>query len=140
MTRSVRLFLALSLLTFLAATACSGSSASKSTSPAEAGATGLSSAPVQTIDRAQVDAAVAKLRSRIKATMNNKGLPGLAIGVVFDDKGRHNRGLRGPDLGQDAPVDADTVFQLASVSKSVGGSVMASTGSGSMSVTTRPGA
>lgn len=78
------------------------------------------------ITRAQVDAAVEKLRTRITATMKDTGLPGLAMGVVFDDEVVATQGFGVRTLGQDGAVDGDTVFQLASVSKSLGGSVMAS--------------
>ncbi|MGH2717946.1 MAG: serine hydrolase domain-containing protein [Actinomycetota bacterium] len=77
------------------------------------------------IDAAAVEQATAKLQERIPPAMQETGVPGLAFGVVFDDKvvARHWFGKR--TLGQDATIDADTVFQLASVSKSLAGSVMA---------------
>jgi len=81
--------------------------------------------PAPTISRTEVDAAVAKLIDRITATMNDTGLPGLAMGVVFDDEVVITQGFGVRTLGLDAPVDTDTVFQVASVSKSLAGSVMA---------------
>jgi CubicO group peptidase (beta-lactamase class C family) len=104
--------LPLSIAVCLMVTACSDSKSA----PAAKG----------NIDRTQVDAAVAKLRTRITATMKDTGLPGLAMGVVFDDKVVATEGFGLRTLGQAGAVDADTVFQLASVSKSLGGSVMAS--------------
>jgi CubicO group peptidase (beta-lactamase class C family) len=78
-----------------------------------------------TIDRARVEAATATLLDRIDTTMTTSGLPGLAVGVVFDDEVVTAAGFGVRTLGQDGDVDADTVFQVASLSKSVGGSVMA---------------
>jgi CubicO group peptidase (beta-lactamase class C family) len=81
--------------------------------------------PGPTIDRAHVEAAVAKLCDRIGVTMRDTGLPGLAVGVVFDDEVMIAQGFGVRRIDDDAPVDADTVFQLASLSKPLGGSVMA---------------
>ncbi|HET7416897.1 MAG TPA: serine hydrolase [Solirubrobacterales bacterium] len=81
-------------------------------------------APGPTIGRQQVDAAVAKLRDRIGETMASTGVPGLAVGVVFDDEVIVAEGTGARTLGQPEEVDADTVFQIASLSKSLGGSVM----------------
>lgn len=77
-----------------------------------------------TIRRDQVETAVAKLRDRICETMARTGVPGLAVGVVFDDEVRLAEGFGCRALGADGDVDADTVFQVASLSKSLAGSVM----------------
>lgn len=78
-----------------------------------------------TLNRTQVAAAVARLRDRIAETMDGSGLPGLALGVLFDGDVMAADGFGVRTLGEEAAVDADTVFQLASLSKSVAGSVMA---------------
>ena len=78
-----------------------------------------------TIDRGQVEAAASKLVDRTAATMESSGLPGLALGVLFDGEVIVAEGFGVRTLGQEGAVDADTVFPLASLSKSLGGSVMA---------------
>ncbi|MEA2702574.1 MAG: hypothetical protein QOD63_519, partial [Actinomycetota bacterium] len=68
---------------------------------------------------------MAKLVDRTRATMASSGLPGLALGVVFDGDVIAALGFGVRTVGQSGAVDAETVFQLASVSKSVAASVMA---------------
>jgi len=110
----------LGLCLSLAASACTDSKkdsgASATTLPGTVGP--------PTINRAHVDDAVKQLRDRITATLKDGGPPGLAFGVVFEDKVVATGGYGVRTLGQPAPIDGDTVFQLASVSKSVSGSVM----------------
>lgn len=81
--------------------------------------------PEPTINRAEVAAAIARLRDRVGETMERSGLPGLALGVLFEGEAMAAEGFGVRALGEEAPVDADTVFQLASVSKALAGSVMA---------------
>jgi len=45
-------------------------------------------------------------------------VPGLAYGFVLDGELRHVRGLGTRRVGEDAPPDADTVFRIASMTKS----------------------
>ena len=81
--------------------------------------------PEPTINRAHVAAAVVNVRDRIGETMARSGLPGLALGVLFDGEVMAAAGFGVRALGEEAAVDADTVFQLASLSKALAGSVMA---------------
>lgn len=78
-----------------------------------------------TVERAQVAAAVDRLRDQTGEAMDGSGVPGLALGVLFDGEVIAAEGFGVRALGDEAAVDADTVFQLASVSKSLAGSVMA---------------
>ncbi len=78
-----------------------------------------------TIDRARVEMATAKLLERVAPVLDRSGVPGMAVGVVFDDEVVAAQGFGVRLLGRHEPVDADTVFQIASLSKSLGGSVMA---------------
>jgi CubicO group peptidase (beta-lactamase class C family) len=48
------------------------------------------------------------------------------VAVVFDDALIFSGGFGVREIGQDAPIDADTVFQLASVSKSLAATVVSS--------------
>lgn len=74
---------------------------------------------------AQVDAAVGKLDELAGDIMRKSGMPGMAVAVVRDGKTVYAKGFGVRKLGEDGKVDADTVFQLASVSKPVGATVVA---------------
>jgi CubicO group peptidase (beta-lactamase class C family) len=54
----------------------------------------------------------------------NNVVPGLAIAVVFQDTMVYAKGFGVCEVGKSATVDADTVFQLASVSKPLGATVV----------------
>lgn len=73
----------------------------------------------------QIDAAVARLDELAEELMASSGIPGMAVAVVRDGRTVYARGLGVRRLGSAATVDADTVFQLASVSKSLGATVVA---------------
>ena len=73
----------------------------------------------------QVTQAIQELEKFAQKQIQENALPGLAIAVVFQDKVVYAKGFGVRDVNTKAPVDADTVFQLASVSKSVGSTVVA---------------
>src|SRR5207302_1691886 len=73
----------------------------------------------------QVTRAIQELEKLAQKQIQENALPGLAIAVVFQDKSVYAKGFGVRDTSGKAPVDADTVFQLASVSKSVGSTVVA---------------
>ncbi|MDI9919053.1 serine hydrolase [Rhodococcus sp. IEGM 1379] len=73
----------------------------------------------------QIDAAVGKLDGLAQELMDSSGVPGMAIAVVHGGKTVYAKGFGVREQGKDAPVDADTVFQLASLSKPVGATVVA---------------
>ena len=52
--------------------------------------------------------------------------PGIAIGVVHDDAVVWLQGFGVREMGKPEPVDADTVFQIASMSKPISATVVAS--------------
>src|SRR5437868_11577964 len=70
----------------------------------------------------QVATAVAELDA-LAAKQN--AVPGFAVAVVFQDKAVYAKGFGFRDVNGKAPVNADTVFQLASVSKPIGATVVA---------------
>lgn len=72
-----------------------------------------------------IDTAVAQLPGIIEQTMQRTGIPGLAVAVVHDDQVIYSRGFGVRSTKTNAPVTTGTVFQLASVSKSLGGTVVA---------------
>src|SRR5256885_12841638 len=73
----------------------------------------------------QVTHAVQELEKVAERQINENALPGLAIAVVFQDRVVYAKGFGVRDVNTKAPVDADTVFQLASLSKSIGSTVVA---------------
>src|SRR5437899_3506313 len=73
----------------------------------------------------QVTRAIQELEKLAQKQIQENALPGLAIAIVFQDKAVYAKGFGVRDVNTKAPVDADTVFQLASVSKSVGSTVVA---------------
>jgi CubicO group peptidase (beta-lactamase class C family) len=77
------------------------------------------------ISDAQVQAAVDAVDKLAQKEIDENGVAGIAIGVVHNDKLVFAKGFGVREAGQAAKIDADTVFQLASVSKSVGATVVA---------------
>src|SRR5437660_1526894 len=73
----------------------------------------------------QVTRAIQELEKLAQKQIQENALPGLAIAIVFQDRAVYAKGFGVRDVNTKAPVDADTVFQLASVSKSVGSTVVA---------------
>jgi len=60
------------------------------------------------------------LADHIRASMADWDLPGLAVAVVHGDAVVFAEGFGVKELGRDDPVDAHTLFQIGSVSKSFG--------------------
>src|SRR5437762_3245664 len=73
----------------------------------------------------QVTRAIQELEKLAQKQIQENALPGLAIAVVFQDKAVYAKGFGVRDASAKNPVDADTVFQLASLSKSIGSTVVA---------------
>ena len=85
----------------------------------------------------QVTAAVAQLDGLASRMMGQVGLPGMAVAVVYKDELIYAKGfgVRNTETGE--PIDEKTVFQVASVSKSVGAAVVANAiGKGKINWTT----
>lgn len=80
--------------------------------------------PVASID-VRIDQAIGKLDQLAAAALAKTGVPGMAIAVVHGDQLLYAKGFGVRKVGTSDPVTADTVFQLASVSKSVGAAVVA---------------
>jgi CubicO group peptidase (beta-lactamase class C family) len=81
------------------------------------------------ISPGRIDDAISKVDRLVGGLMKNSGIPGMAVAIVRGGKTVYAKGFGVKDAskgdGQDNKVDADTVFQLASVSKSVGATVVA---------------
>src|SRR6266480_1782330 len=77
------------------------------------------------VTTAQVDNAIREVDKLAQKQIQENALPGLAIALAFQGKEVYAKGFGVRDVNTKAPVDADTVFQLASVSKSIGSTVVA---------------
>ncbi len=66
------------------------------------------------------------LEREAQKRIDDHAVAGLAVAVVHDDKVVFSKGFGSREVGKPEKIDADTVFQLASVSKSLGATVMAS--------------
>ncbi|QLL06686.1 serine hydrolase [Mycobacterium vicinigordonae] len=81
------------------------------------------------IPAGRIDDAIAKVDGLVAELMNNSGIPGMAVAVVYRGKTLYAKGFGIRDTSKpdnpDNSVNADTVFQLASISKSVGATVIA---------------
>src|SRR6267378_5574616 len=73
----------------------------------------------------QVTHAVQELEKLAQKQIQENVVPGIAIAVVFQDKAVYAKGFGVRDVNTKQPIDADTVFQLASVSKPIGSTVVA---------------
>ncbi|QEY31548.1 serine hydrolase [Synechococcus sp. RSCCF101] len=93
-------------------------------SPARA-ATPSPTAVSPAADTQALNRALAALPGLISTAMERTGLPGLAVVVVHNDEAVLLQGYGTRRLGSGEPVDADTVFQLASLSKPVASTVIA---------------
>ncbi|WP_278253638.1 serine hydrolase domain-containing protein [Arthrobacter cavernae] len=107
--------------------ACTGGSAPASTSVSPSGSLlPAPPGPVQPLlDRAKVDAALAWLDAFVQDAMDKTGLPGMAVGVVYRDEMVHAKGFGLREVGKPEKITADTVFQIASVSKPLASTVVA---------------
>ncbi|WP_137388880.1 serine hydrolase [Rhodoligotrophos defluvii] len=87
------------------------------------------SSPAQTsgveIPPGQIEKAIGRLDELAADMMKRSGVPGMAVAVVQGDKTVYAKGFGVRKAGEAAPVDADTVFQIASLSKPLTGSVVA---------------
>ncbi|WP_426325338.1 serine hydrolase [Microbacterium sp. E-13] len=77
------------------------------------------------VTQEQVDAAVEDIPDAVRDAMELSGTPGVAVGVVHDGEVVFADGFGVRDVDSGKPVDADTVFAMASVSKSLGATVVA---------------
>jgi CubicO group peptidase (beta-lactamase class C family) len=72
-----------------------------------------------------VENALAKLDNLANDMMKKTGVPGMAVAVVHGGKTVYAKGFGVKDINGGDEVDPDTVFQLASLSKSISSTVVA---------------
>ena len=83
------------------------------------------STPPSPIPEAQITAAIDKVDGIAQDVMSHSGVPGMAVAVVHGGKVVFAKGYGVREVGKPDLVDENTVFQLASVSKSIGSTVVA---------------
>jgi CubicO group peptidase (beta-lactamase class C family) len=81
--------------------------------------------PAMPLPENAVDNAVAKLDGIAADLMKKSGIPGMAVAVVHSGKTVYAKGFGVKDVRSGDKVDPDTVFQLASLSKPLGATVVA---------------
>jgi CubicO group peptidase (beta-lactamase class C family) len=81
--------------------------------------------PVAVVTRENVDRRLPELDNFVLETLRQTGVPGLSLAIVYRDQVVHLKGFGVRQAGKSEPVDPDTVFQLASVSKPVASTVVA---------------
>lgn len=74
----------------------------------------------------RVNAALAQLDPYIRSAMDKTKVPGAAIAVIYNDQVVFLRGYGVRKIGEPEKIDPDTVFELASVSKPIASTILAS--------------
>ena len=77
------------------------------------------------LTRAEVEASLPGLEEIVAFAMGETGVPGIAVGVVFDDEVLFTEGYGVREAGRAATVGPETVFQIASLSKPISSTIMA---------------
>src|SRR5262245_22330667 len=75
--------------------------------------------------RSTIDQSFGKLEEIVKRTMERTGVPGSSVAVVFDDQVVYQNGYGVRSTETKERVQAETVFQMASLSKPVSATIMA---------------
>jgi CubicO group peptidase (beta-lactamase class C family) len=73
----------------------------------------------------RVQNALARLDDLVQQTLDRTKVPGMAVAVVHGDETPYLKGFGTREAGRDLPVDPDTVFQIASMSKPIAATVVA---------------
>lgn len=68
-------------------------------------------------DRAAIDRLIPQLEQQIEAGRKAFSVPGVALGIVFDDKLIYAKGFGERRVGDSALVTPDTIFQIGSTTK-----------------------
>ncbi|MFF2747395.1 serine hydrolase [Kitasatospora sp. NPDC058048] len=114
------------LLAGLLLAGCTSAASDPEAAPGSSGA--VPTAPPQPspqLSDRQVAFAVDRIDAYVQDALRKTGVPGLALAVVHKDKVVHAKGFGVRELGKPDTVDPDTVFQLASVSKPISSTVVA---------------
>jgi CubicO group peptidase (beta-lactamase class C family) len=77
------------------------------------------------IDPSRLQTAINQLDALAGNTLESTGVPGIAVAVVHADEILLKKGYGVREAAKPQPIDADTVFQIASVSKPITATVLA---------------
>lgn len=99
--------------------------ASTISSAAQNGERPPSEATAVTVPEGQIDRAVSSLDGLADDLLRKTGVPGMAVAAVHDDRIVYLKGFGVRKVGYPQRVDVNTVFELASLAKPVGASVIA---------------
>jgi CubicO group peptidase (beta-lactamase class C family) len=81
--------------------------------------------PAAPIPPGQIEAAIKQLGALTDAILHKSGIPGIAVAAVHDGKTVYANGFGKRRIGAPEMIDADTVFQLASISKPISATLVA---------------
>jgi CubicO group peptidase (beta-lactamase class C family) len=76
------------------------------------------------VDSARLQTAISKLDTLANGTLQSTGVPGIAIAIVHAEEVVFSKGFGVRAAGMSEKIDADTVFQVASVSKPISSTVL----------------
>ncbi len=119
------------VITLLMVTGCSSGNQAEPEAPSSATPPPTQSdvppllVPAMPLPENAVEHAVAKLDGLADELMKKSGIPGMAVAVVHGGKTVYAKGFGVKDVRNGEKVDAGTVFQLASLSKSISSTVVA---------------
>ena len=82
-------------------------------------------AETSAVTEEKLAAAIPQLEKLAEQVLQTTGIPGMAIAVVHKDHVVNLKGFGVREVGKPEPVDPDTAFQLASVSKPIASTVVA---------------
>jgi CubicO group peptidase (beta-lactamase class C family) len=80
----------------------------------------------QTTSSGDINTALTQLDAYVQDSMQKTNIPGLAVAVVYQGRVVFLKGYGVRKLGNPAKVDPDTIFEIASVSKPIASTVVAS--------------
>lgn len=105
--------------------ACTPAQTASTASPSPSLLPAPQGTPPPLLTEQKVNDAVGKLDGIVEAAMSGTGVPGIAAGVVYQDKVVYLKGFGVREAGKPDKVGEDTVFQVASVSKPIASTVIA---------------
>src|SRR4051794_27371725 len=80
----------------------------------------------RTVSLESVKGSVAELEPYIRSSLASTKVPGVAVAVVYNDQVLFLQGYGVRKIGEPAAVDSDTVFEIASFSKPIASTILAS--------------
>jgi len=88
-------------------------------------AEGNSDSTSERVSSERLQAAIKKVAELAESTLRSTGVPGIGIVIVDKERVLYKQGFGVRAAGKSEPIDADTVFQVASMSKPITSSVLA---------------